>query len=199
MCRFIETIKIEDGKILNLHFHNLRLNATRKDFFGTQAPLLRLEDFITLPASTECTKCRVIYAEQIEEITYSAYQMRKVNSLKLVFPNVIEYPYKKENREALQKLFAEKGAQDEVLIVRDGLLTDTSIANVALYDGHEWLTPTHPLLRGTKRAELLARKAIREADIPADSFFSYTKIAIFNAMIDFEALVIPINKSTIFE
>ena len=86
-----------------------------------------------------------------------------------------------------------------MLIVRDGLLTDTSIANVALYDGHEWLTPTHPLLRGTKRAELLARKAIREADIPADSIFSYSKIALFNAMIDFEVLVMPINKSTIFK
>lgn len=204
MCRFIETIKIEDGKILNLHFHNLRLNATRKDFFGAQTPLLqlnllRLEHFITFPASTECTKCRVVYAEQIEEITYSAYEMRKVNSLKLVFPNAIEYPYKKENREALQKLFAEKGAQDEVLIVRDGLLTDTSIANIALYDGHEWITPSYPLLRGTKRTELLARRVIREADIPVERIFSYSKIAFFNAMIDFEALVMPINKSTIFE
>lgn len=198
MYRFIETIKIEGGTILNLHFHNLRLNATRKKFFGSQISLIRLEEFITPPISEECLKCRVLYAQQIEDITYSVYQMREVNTLKLVFSNTIEYTYKKEDREVLQKLFAERGLQDEVLIVRDGLLTDTSIANVALYDGSEWITPASPLLAGTKRAELLAHSAIREADIPVDSLFSYSKIALFNAMIDFKVLVLPINKVTIF-
>ena len=51
------------------------------------------------------------------------------------------------------------------LIVKDGYLTDTSIANIALYDGYTWFTPAHPLLRGTKRAELLNKQLIVEKDI----------------------------------
>ena len=198
MYRFIETIKIDSGTILNLRFHNLRLNATRKHFFGAHISSIQLEDFIVPPIFEKCLKCRVVYAEQIEDITYSVYQMREVKTLKLVFSNAIEYSYKSENREAIQKLFVERGLQDEVLIVRDGLLTDTSIANVALYNGSEWITPASSLLAGTKRAELLTYKIIREADIPVDSLFSYSKIALFNAMIDFKVLILPINKLTIF-
>lgn len=33
MCQFIETIRIEDGKAVNLAFHNYRFNKTRRDVF----------------------------------------------------------------------------------------------------------------------------------------------------------------------
>jgi len=36
------------------------------------------------------------------------------------------------------------------------------VANIALYDGHTWYTPAHPLLQGTKRAELLDNRFIVE-------------------------------------
>ena len=43
-----------------------------------------------------------------------------------------------------------KREQDEILITRNGLLTDTSIANIALFNGKEWHTPKHPLLKGVQ-------------------------------------------------
>ena len=77
---------------------------------------------------------------------------------------------------------------------KDGYLTDTSIANIALYDGHTWFTPAHPLLRGTKRAELLNKQFIVEKDIAQVHLNDYSHIMLFNAMIDWERIVLPINE-----
>lgn len=51
--------------------------------------------------------------------------------------------------------------------------------------GHQWLTPAHPLLAGTKRAFLLDQGAITEKDLTPDDLMKAEKIRLFNAMIDF--------------
>ena len=53
----------------------------------------------------------------------------------------IDYRYKQADRRVLDEAFALRDTADDVLIVRHGLLTDTSIANIALWDGCEWHTP----------------------------------------------------------
>ena len=85
----------------------------------------------------------------------------------------------------------------DVLIVRNNLLTDTSIANVALEKEGVWYTPRTPLLKGTKRALLLEQGVLTECDIPSDEISSYSHIALFNAMIDFQSLVLEINRDTV--
>ena len=85
----------------------------------------------------------------------------------------------------------------DVLIVRNNLLTDTSIANVALEKEGVWYTPRTPLLKGTKRALLLEQGVLTECDIPSDVISSYSHIALFNAMIDFQSLVLEINRDTV--
>jgi len=94
-------------------------------------------------------------------------------------------------------LQALRGNQDDVLIVRNNLLTDTSIANVALEKEGVWYTPRTPLLKGTKRALLLEQGVLTECDIPSDEISSYSHIALFNAMIDFQSLVLEINRDTV--
>ena len=49
-----------------------------------------------------------------------------------------------------------RGACDEILIIKDGHITDTSISNIVfrLPDGW-WLTPFTPLLKGIMRTYLL--------------------------------------------
>lgn len=69
--------------------------------------------------------------------------------------DTIDYRYKSTDRKELEALYALRGNQDDVLIVRNNLLTDTSIANVALEKEGVWYTPRTPLLKGTKRALLL--------------------------------------------
>lgn len=192
MYPFIETIRIEDGQIYNLDYHTKRCNNTRVSFWKNCVPL-DLHDFISPPASKGIYKCRITYGEEVGEVTYAPYQMRQVTSLHLVFSDTIDYTYKSLQREELNALYAQRGRADDVIIVKNGYLTDTSIANIALYDGHTWFTPACPLLCGTKRAELLDKHFLIEKDIPQNSLMDYSHIMLFNAMIDWKRIVLPID------
>lgn len=196
MCLFIETIRIENGVINHLDYHNERLNRTRAAFFHQLAPL-NLVDYLRPPLEEGTFKCRVAYDHSVREVTYAPYLMRPVASLRLVVSDAIDYSYKSSDREALNRLFSQRGEADDVLIVRKQLLTDTSIANIALYDGRAWYTPEHPLLKGTQRAALLHRKLLQEADICVEQLFTYSHLALFNAMIDFGKIIIPICRESI--
>ena len=193
MCPFIETIRIEDGKIYNINYHTERCNRTRAAFWQDVADI-DLGEFISPQSLEGIWKCRIAYGKAIEEITYVPYQRRKVSSLRLVTSDTIDYTYKSAYREELNALYAQRGMADDILIVRNGYLTDTSIANVALYDGHTWFTPAHPLLRGTKRSEFLDRQLIVEKDIPQICLKDYSHIMLFNAMIDWKRIILPINE-----
>ena len=194
MYPFIETIRIENGQIQNIGYHTERFNRTRAAFWNDVTPidLLQVLNPPTIPGTQ---KCRILYRKDIEEITYASYQMRKVATLRLIHADNIDYTYKSADREELNTLFSKREEADDILIIRNGLLTDTSIANVALYDGSHWCTPAHPLLLGTKRAELLHKQFLIEKDIHIFQLGDYSQIMLFNAMIDWEGILIPIQKS----
>ena len=195
--KFIETICIKDGRVLNLRYHNERMNRTRKIHWGETVGELFLEDFIKTEPSHSYTRCRVVYGEDIEEIAYYPYQVRPVHSLKLVVDDEADYRYKSADRSLLNRLFAERDTADDVLIVRKGQLTDTSIANIALFDGKEWFTPTNPLLKGTRRQSLLDEGQLKERDINVDTLSAYQKIRLFNAMIPFGEVELVLDHTTI--
>lgn len=164
---------------------------------SSQSPraLIPLHSFQFPQSLAGIHKCRVLYGREIEEITYAPYQMREVSSLRLIAADGVDYTYKSANRDELNALYARRGVADDVLIVKDGFLTDTSIANVALYDEKMkmWCTPSRPLLRGTKRAELIDKKIIVKRDIPQVHLGEYSKIMLFNAMVDWGRIVLPID------
>ncbi|MEG1543439.1 MAG: aminotransferase class IV, partial [Tannerellaceae bacterium] len=135
---------------------------------------------------------RVEYAETILSVTYAPYHRRPVHSLRLVEASALDYRFKSTDREKLNVLFNLRGEEDDILMVRDGLLTDTSICNIALWKDEEWLTPRYPLLEGTMRACLLASGQIRMADIRPADLLPRARIRLFNALIDFGELEIVI-------
>ena len=140
-------------------------------------------------------KARVVYGAQgVEAIEYAPYKMKEIHSLKVVEDNNIDYTYKSTDRSALNALAAQKGDCDEIIIVKNGLITDTSFTNLALFDGNRWLTPKHPLLHGTKRAQLLEAGIIEEAELTLEDLRKAEKVSLFNAMIDFGELVIGIRR-----
>lgn len=196
MCQFIETIHIERGIIYNLDYHTNRMNRTRAVFWPEQ-PALELSKYLYPVSSEGVMKCRVIYGREIEEITYTSYQIRPVHSLQIVYSDDIDYTYKSTDRSAINELYMHKREQDEILITRNGLLTDTSIANIALFNGKEWHTPKHPLLKGVQRAALIDKHLIREKEITVDQLFNYSQICLFNAMIDFGKIKIDVNRELI--
>ena len=187
--QFVETIKIKEGEAKAIAYHQERLERTLRHFFpslcnATSMP--SLEKLVAPTADMDFYKARVVYGEQgVKDITYAAYAMREIRSLQVVENDAITYDYKSTDRSSLDALVAQKGDCDEIIIVKNGLITDTSFTNLALFDGNRWLTPKHPLLLGTKRAQLLEAGIIEEAELTLEDLRKAEKVSLFNAMIDF--------------
>mgnify|MGYP000005167121 FL=1 len=193
MCPFIETIRIENGQIHNLPYHNRRMNETRRDVLH-QTGFLDLSDCIQPGDYRERTKCRVEYDKDILKVEYASYHIRPVSSLRLVADDEADYRYKSTDRSVLNRLFDLRETEDDVLIVRRGWLTDTSICNIALWNGKQWITPSVPLLAGTKRASLLDRGEMVAGDIRPEDLPGYSRIRLFNAMIEFGEIDLSVDK-----
>ena len=185
--QLLETIKCLDGKLYNLSFHQSRFNLARKQFFP-DAQLLSLSEIIEVPefAQTGLFRCRVLYNVQIEKIEFLPHQYRPVKSLKLVKADNIDYAYKYENRQLLQALYKQRDDADDILIVKNGCITDSFTANPVFYDGTYWWTPNTPLLPGTQRAHLIEKRKIKVCRITTAELPKYQKVGLINAMQDLE-------------
>jgi len=201
MCLFLESIRIDHGQPENLMAHQQRMDATVRHFFG-QRNALSLEDLVVKQLADSQNeflkqglyKMRLVYSQQPEEVSFVAYRLPIIESLQCVEDNQVEYRFKFADRSALNVLFAQRGQADDILILKKGLITDTSYANVAFFDGTCWFTPREPLLAGTRRASLLAQNIISPTDISPNELGNYQKIRLFNAMIRWEdAIDIQIN------
>ena len=147
-----------------------------------------MSDVIRIPGGMTdgLVKCRILYGTRIEKTEFEPYVRRPAASLKVIRADQVDYSYKSADRSGLEKLFALRGGCDDILMIRKGMVTDSFAANVALWDGHRWHTPGHPLLPGTMRAFLLARGIISEADISLEQMDQYRKIRLINAFHDLE-------------
>ena len=183
--KFFETIRIQDGKVYHIDYHNRRATKTRREVFGIEEPF-DLASSIT-PPPKGLFRCKIVYDTEIRSVTYHPYRPKEVHSFKLIAAD-IDYRYKYLDRFAIDALYAKRDGCDEILIVTDGLITDTSIHNVAFYYKGEWLTPAQPLLAGTTRARLLDEKKLREAQIAPKDLAKFATMAIMNAMIGFKIL-----------
>lgn len=184
----IETIRLVDGQLSNLFYHNERLNRTRFACFG-ETMTWDLNELIGIPSDVRegVYKCRVTYGKTVEKIEFEPYQPRTVKTLRMVEDNTISYDFKFQDRSSLQRLFEKRENADDVLIVKDGLITDSSYANVVFWNGSQWLTPDFPLLKGTKRTQLLEDRIIGEERIWVKDVANFTHARLINAMLDFES------------
>ncbi len=185
---YFETIKVIDGKPLHMAYHQKRyervLHALGIKEVGN------LEEYINAP-EIGLYKCRLVYAPYSDSpitTSYHEYKKREVHSLKLIFNNEISYSQKSTFREKLDVLFSKRDGCDDVLIIKNLLVTDTTIANIAFYSNGQWITPKEPLLRGTTRERLLDEGKIVETEIKVSQLRSFSRVALLNAMIDFEIL-----------
>jgi 4-amino-4-deoxychorismate lyase len=184
MYLLVESIRIENGKILNISFHNERMARSLYNIYG----LLRkpeLEQIIEVPATAAhgIYKCRVLYDDKATEVEFLPHSFRQVRSLKIVISDDICYPNKYINRDKINRLTDKRGECDDILIVKFGKITDSSCANVILRDNDgRWVTPKSFLLPGTRRANLLKSGLIREADVSFSDISKYTELKLINAM-----------------
>ncbi|MCK5294002.1 MAG: aminotransferase class IV [Arcobacteraceae bacterium] len=179
--KYIETIKCDDYKVYNLEYHKKRMaNSVGKNF--------ALEEYI-YPPNEKLLKCKVIYDEnEIIDISYDTYKQRQINSFKIIKDDNIVYNKKSTNRDDINYLFSKKELANDIIILKNGLITDTSIANIAIWFNDSWITPKIPLLLGTTRARYIDENIIKEENITLDMLNNTTKIALLNAMVDFNIL-----------
>jgi 4-amino-4-deoxychorismate lyase len=185
MCLLIETIKIVDGQMQNAVYHNRRFNRARKELFACKDDINIVEQLkLQSEALIGIHKCTIAYNEAIVDIKVQPYTIRKIESLKLIVGTTIDYSYKYADREQLNELSAKRGDCDEILIIKNDLITDTSFSNIVFYDGEKWITPNKPLLEGTKREKLIGQGFIEEAEIKVPDLKKYSKACLINAMLE---------------
>lgn len=181
----LETIKIEEGKIHNLSYHQARCTKSRHTLFKSD-DILDLSSII-IPPETGLYRCRILYAESLHSIEYLPYIPKKIETLKII-PSEIEYAFKYADRNALNALLESNKDVDEVIIEKEGLLTDTTLSNIAFFDGKTWFTPDKPLLKGTMRAKLIDEGLLETKKITQKDLSDYSQVALINAMLGFKIL-----------
>jgi 4-amino-4-deoxychorismate lyase len=182
---YLETIRAVDGEVYHLEYHQKRYEKVLTSFGVSE--FKNLQDYLN-PPSSGLYRCRVVYSLDKVDVTYHAYKKRDINSLKLVYDETIEYSKKSTDRKNIDKLFDMRDKCDDILIVQNSLVKDTSIANVAFYNSGVWYTPSKPLLNGTTRQRLLDEGKIIEEKIKVQDLQKYSKVALLNAMIDFDII-----------
>ncbi len=195
----LESIRIEKGEPLNIDYHQKRMNTSRQKLFHSndEIDLVSLLKEQLIPKTDSIQKCRIIYNTLVRKVEFIPYKVRKVNSLKLMQCDDIEYDHKYLNREKIDELYSKKGDSDDIIIVKEGFLTDSSFANLLFFDGENWVTPAKPLLQGTQRAKLLSEGRILASRVKPENLRKYSKIRLINAMLRFEDKV-DISSSQIF-
>ncbi|EGK01390.1 MULTISPECIES: aminotransferase class IV [Dysgonomonas] len=183
---FTEALKILDGKFYNLPFHQERIFRTSKTFFAKPTSVDLSEGDIPPEYRNGIVKCRIIYSDHVMGLEYQYYKFRIIRKLKLVVDDSIDYSFKYADRHNIDNLLSQKYDCDDILIVKNGCITDTSFSNVVFRNDSGLYTPASYLLAGTKRRLLLEQGVIQEKEIKAEDIKEYSRLYIINAMIDLE-------------
>ena len=192
--QFIESIKLLDGDIYHLAYHQERVCRTFSHFFPNEKVLSLLDSIATiaLPANGKY-KIRIVYSKDNPIVEIHPYHIKPINTIKCVNADEYDYSYKFLNREFLNTLKQTSGA-DEVIFLKNGKVTDSSYANIIFFDGKQWLTPSTFLLNGTCRQRLLNEGKITEASIHYTDIQNFEQIGFINAMLDMGEFNLPMSK-----
>ncbi|MCF8267188.1 MAG: aminotransferase class IV [Ignavibacteriales bacterium] len=199
MYPLFESIAFVDGSFRNPGYHIRRINDSTLRLFGSIPEFDPMAIFNTeLPGSRELFKYRVMYNRQGFTGEFSPYKRRTIRSLKLVEDNTIEYSLKYSDRKKLEELYGYREGADEIIIVKNGLLTDTSYSNLLFRRGKKFYTPASPLLKGTARQMLIDSGKTEIIEIRAADLSSFESLTLLNAMNTDEDGVEEIPVSNIF-
>lgn len=194
MSLLIETIKLVDGKFLNLFHHEQRMIRSLESLCGVEEDIV-LEDFLQeLSVPQEgIFKCRIVYDDQTKEVEFIPYQPRIVNTLRLIENDRINYDFKYSDRKEIDKLFEKRDGCDDILIIKKGEVTDASYANIIFRRDDEWVTPWSPLLRGTMRQKLVDENKIVPEKILLEDIATFKTFKLINAMLEFDGPEIDVS------
>ena len=187
MYRLLETIRIENGKMMNLSYHEDRVNRSLKTLFGKrELPALSTLITISSSLSSGIYKCRFLYSDVDFQVTFEPYEKRNIVRLILIEKPDIKYDLKYADRSIFMNLIPEDQETTEIIFTRQGFLTDTRYTNIAFERDGQWISPNSPLLEGTQRAWLIDNGIIQLDQIKRKNLGEFSKIRLFNAMMPWD-------------
>ncbi len=189
MSLLLESIRITDGCWQNAGYHRARMERSTQALFG-QTFSADIES-IVIPSNfrSGVVKCRLLYDTAVHIVEFEPYKPRTIHSLKLVTADDIDYSHKWADRSALNELLKQKGEADDIIIVKNGQITDMSYANVVLRLDGGLYTPANCLLKGTRRQQLLDEGLIRERELTVADYHRAESVILINAMLGLENIV----------
>jgi 4-amino-4-deoxychorismate lyase len=195
MSQFIESIKIEDQKAFLLELHQKRVNETFA-YFGKEGSLDLAKIFKELEHDEDgLYKWRIVYdLDRNFKTQMIPHAISEIDGFQLVENNKFEYRFKYSDRKELEYM-KKKAKTEEIIIVQNRKITDTSYSNLLFLKEKQWFTPTSYLLNGVQRQHLLSKKAIQETEITLDNIKEFTHFQLINSLNDFDDMfVYPIEK-----
>lgn len=184
---YIETFRIDSGQVVASEYHHRRMMQS----VGLPFPELMLPDCFLRGGRS---KGRFIYSEAgIRDLSFTPYVIPVIRSLKIVDDSQIEYARKYADRSALERLYAQRGNCDDILIVKDGFLTDSYFCNLLLERNGSLYTSETPLLEGTRRARLIDEGRVKVIPLRVEDLPSFEKVHLINAMIDPGEVVLSVD------
>ena len=195
MSRFIESIKIEDQKAFLLDLHQKRVNQTFANF-GKEGSIDLAKIFKNLEHDEDgLYKLRIVYDLDKKFTTQLIpYAIPEIENFQLVENNSYDYSFKFEDRKEFERMKT-KAKTEEIIVVKNNHITDTSYTNILFLKGKEWFTPTTYLLNGVMRQHLLHEKKIKETEITLQNIKEFSHFQLINAMNDFDDMFIyPIER-----
>lgn len=191
MIKFIESIKVLNGDAPDINEHLQRVIRTIRYFYSKSDEKF---DFISCvnnvlesereKISDGLFKLRLVYSDRFVSGTLIPYTPKTIKRLKVVECDDIDYPFKFETRTSIESLLSYKDKCDDILIVKNGVITDTSYSNIVFERMGNLYTPESYLLAGTKRAKLIREGLIREEKIRPCDIDKYDKAYLINSMLD---------------
>lgn len=181
---FIETIRIMEGNICSLAYHQQRVSKTLSDY--DLPPLNIAELLYNLPSTIPkpICRCRITYGLMPVQISFLPYTPIVRKRLRIIKNDKISYPYKYADRTQIDEILSFSNCED-VVIVKENMITDSCVANLVFENKGGLFTPVTPLLQGTERQRLLDKGIISLRKIALDNVKEYNHIYFINAMMPF--------------
>lgn len=194
MSRLIESIRLESGRFHRLHYHQARVDRALQQVVKA-ANGIDLNSHLSnlLYPKSGLYKCRIVYDAEIRSVEFLPYEPNVPVTLKVVHSTDIEYAHKFEDRSSINQLFEQRQFCEDILIIKNGLVTDSSYSNIVFYDGNKWVTPDSPLLKGTMRQMLIDAAEIKEQRITIQDIPSFKSFRLINAMLGFNGPEIEVS------
>jgi 4-amino-4-deoxychorismate lyase len=191
-----ESIRCENLSFKQLAFHEQRMKASSKKLWGKEIDSVNWFSLFSNMFIPGIFKCKVYYNETQFFTDIAAYEKRSITELVIVEDNEIEYSHKYSQRNKIDTHTRKLLSHQDIILEKNGFVTDSSYANLALWDGENWVTPKRPLLKGTKRAYYLVENMLVEKDVKLKDLGKYSKISLINAMLDLGEIVVDISNVT---